>query len=1113
MTQVHKFLIISEYNGQEEEKNRMPLIDNKNQTLQEALKNALSTTDSVDIAVGFFFFSGFEALANELKDKKVRILVGLELDPDLIPQIAQLSKEGDVDLTKWQPRMSTASHTALQENYINALIGFINDSDIFDHKASNQAFDIFIEKIENGSLEIRKTLKDFHGKMYLLHNKAEFSQGGDFPGTVFMGSNNFTYRGLIGQGELNFSTREEHDFEEYQSKFNALWSDSESISIVDMHRKEDFLRELKPKIWKFAVPSPYEIYIRILDEMFRREEGEKVKTPSAITNGLYTDLEYQIDAIKMVIDRLNRYDGAILADVVGLGKSVIASAVARNMDMKTVIIAPPHLRSQWEDYKESFGIRGSVVFSSGKVKDVYERYRETREPFLLVLDEAHRFRNEDTTDYKYLHQVCRSHPDNKVLLLTATPFNNDPKDVFALVKLFQTPGQSTIRSVDNLSIRYRELIQKYKALRRVMRKGADQEYIDRETEQIAREQRRLIEPVLIRRSRLDLKYITRYREDLERQNVAFSEVIGPELLEYNLGKLFELYSETLELITKDEDGFIGARYKPTSLTYMSEENQQKFFEKYKKDYDDIEDLRIAQTNLAKFMKRLLVMRFESSKAAFKATLEKMIEANKIILNWWEIQSVVPVFKKGELPDPIEYEEDMFGDAFDKELEDLRGRGLIEIEKELLDPIFIEHVKHDIELLEGIHQRWFSNPDIQDLDPKLDNIVEKIKSSLNEQPDRKIVIFSTYKDTVDYLYDQLQSRGISRVMRYTASEGNETYKDVVKANFDASYPEEKQKNEYDVLVATDALSEGFNLHRAGIIINYDIPYNPTRVIQRIGRINRINKKVFDNLYVYNSFPTVIGEESTRIKSISTLKIKLINAVVGSDTRTLTSDEELKSFFKDEFEAAEQMNEKLSWDAIHRENYEKAKKYPDIMERIRKLPRRTRIKRLDRPQKGVLVFGKKGENSVFTYGENIESVEVVSSEYALPIFLSKEDEQSVEVDSNFSDSFNYAKEKLFEKSKLPKIQGRRAESIKILELLGNELPQSKEYCDDIKNIIKTYDDINEGTLKDITKINLADFTKAYKKLQIIVPKSYIDNIFQKVEKTDKASELLLFAEQLT
>jgi len=163
------------------------------------------------------------------------------------------------------------------------------------------------------------------------------------------------------------------------------------------------------------------------------------------------------------------------------------------------------------------------VFSSEKMAEVYEKYQDPSEPLLIVLDEAHRYRNEDTGDYKLLHQVCRSHPNNKIVLLTATPFNNDPKDVFALIKLFQTPGQSTIRSIDNLSLRYRDLIQRYKKLRREMTRGLAQEEIDKEAYEIAAEQRRLIEAVLIRRSRLDLEYITRYKQDLINQNISFAE--------------------------------------------------------------------------------------------------------------------------------------------------------------------------------------------------------------------------------------------------------------------------------------------------------------------------------------------------------------------------------------------------------------------------------------------------------------------------------------------------------------------------------------------------------------------------------------------------------------
>ncbi|MHB8362841.1 MAG: helicase-related protein, partial [Patescibacteria group bacterium] len=755
---------------------------------------------------------------------------------------------------------------------------------------------------------------------------------------------------------------------------------------------------------------------------------------------------------------------------------------------------------------------GSKVFSSGKIKEVYEKYTKSSEPILFILDEAHRYRNEDTTDYKMLHQICRSNPDNKVLLLTATPFNNDPKDVFALIKLFQTPGQATIRSVDNLSLRYRDLIQKYKKLRRDMRKNIEQEYIEKETGEIALEQRRLIEPIIIRRSRLDLDYISRYKEDLHRQNISFPEIIGPELIEYDLGKLSDLYLKTLTLITKaDNEGFIGARYKPTE--YMNEENRKIFIKEYKDDFDDIEDIKIAQTNLAQFMRRLLVMRFESSKEAFRLTLKKMIDSNKLIESWLDKQGIVPIMKKGNLPDPKDYEQDTDNDvdSFEEELELLRDKkGFIEIKKDLLDNNFILDLHHDTKLLISIYNEWFENSEYINDDPKINALELKINKFLRENPDRKIVIFSGYKDTVNYLFLELQKRGFSRVTKYTSTESNETNKKSIKSNFDASYKE--QSNEFDVLVATDALSEGFNLHRAGIIINYDIPYNPTRVIQRVGRINRINKKVFDYIYIYNFFPTAIGEEEIKLKSISTLKIKLINAVVGTDTKTLTNEEELLSFFKDEFDRANKEEEALSWDTVHRERYENALKDEKLMEVVKDLPRRSRIKRLNSKRDGVIVFGKKGDNSVFTFSGEGDSAEVISIETALPYFESNVEELSYPVDDNFIHSFDLAKRQLFAKHELPKIDGRRASAISVLKFISEQLPSSKDYCQEIISIIKDLDDISEGTLKDIAQIDTKNIENSYKILLSIIPEVYIINIRNRANKTNKEEELLLFAEEL-
>ncbi|EKE05107.1 MAG: hypothetical protein ACD_19C00426G0129 [uncultured bacterium] len=1092
----------------------MSLIDNKNQTLREAIKNALSTSDSVDIAVGYFFFSGFQSLASELKDKKVRIIVGLEIDPTLVSQITQYAKEEDEDLTRWQPRSKTTSRTALKQNYVDSFVSFMNDSDIFDNESEIATYDLYREKIENGTLEIRKTIDNFHGKFYLLHNKSEHSQSGDYPGTIFTGSSNFTYRGLVGQGEINEPSRDKQKFAEYQQKFDELWNDSKSVTIVDKFTKEEFVKELDNRLWRHAVPNPYEVYIRILHELFYQEKEDALLTPSKITKGYFTDLEYQIDAVRIAIDKLNKYSGVILADVVGLGKSIIASAIARNLDhLKTVIIAPPHLIPQWEEYKEQFGIRGSKVFSSGNMREVFARYEDNNEPLLIILDEAHRYRNEDTNDYKLLHQVCRSHTDNKILLLTATPFNNDPKDVFALIKLFQTPGQTTIRSIDNLSLRYRELIQRYKKLRTEMSKGLSQDEIDHEAGEIASEQRRLIEQVIIRRSRLDLDYITRYKEDLKKQNISFAEIKGggPELLEYELGELTDLYTNTLDLITQpNEEGFTGARYQPTA--YIEGDNREKFIDKFKDQLDDVSDLWIAQSNLAKFMRRLLVMRFESSKAAFKSSLEKMIESNERIENWWDNLGTVPIMKKGKLPDPQDYdmEDGEESDALTSELEFLRSKeGFLEIPKEMLSENFITEVRHDTILLKKIREDWFSNPQIADLDPKLTEIASRMKGFLKENPKKKIVIFSVYKDTVDYLYEQLKSS--LRVFRYTASDSTSAKRQEVKENFDASVPESHQKDDYDVLIATDALSEGYNLHRAGIVINYDIPYNPTRVIQRVGRINRINKRVFDFLEVYNCFPTAIGEIETRVKSISTLKMKLINAVVGSDTRTLTKDEELVSFFKDEYSKAEKQNEEVSWDSKYREDYDQAGKNPSLMESIMNVPRRARLKRQAKNKEGVVVFGKKGEHAIFTLADILNDPTVVSTEDALNYFHAKPDENAQAVGDDFINVFNLAKDKLFAKHELPKIQGRRAEAIKVLKVIGDSLPQAKDYSEDIISVIKELDDIPEGTLKDIFQLNLKNVEFAYEKLLQLVGKKYLQNLKDRASKNDNEQELLLFAEQ--
>lgn len=1078
----------------------------------DALSNALDTADEIDICVGYFYFSGFQLLADKLKDKKIRIIVGKELDPDCIPEIVKYSRNQDVALDKYGLRKPTNSHLQMRQNYLDALVGFVNDSDTFDNPESETTFEMFINKIMDGSLEIRKTLEDYHGKFYLIKNQQKFSANGDFPGTVFHGSSNFTYRGLSGQGELNEVSRDLHKFQEASKIFEEHWSQSKSISIVDGASATTFIAELKEKLWIYQSPSPFHMYLRVLLEIYGKSEtGEGIKTPSEITNGLFLDFQYQTDAIKFAMERINTLDGVIISDVVGLGKSIIASAIAYNLDLDTLIIAPPHLIQQWEDYKVEFRVRGPRVVSSGNIKSIYEAFADSRKPLLIILDEAHRFRNEDTNDYKMLHQICRSNPNNKVILLTATPFNNSPKDVFALIKLFQTPGQSTIRSIDNLSLRFRELIKRYAVLRKNLRTISNTE-LEKETMEIAEEQRRYLEPVVIRRSRLDLQYVTRYRLDLEHQNIKFPEVIGPELLDYDLGATADLYLETLEKISNPdkENSFRGARYKPA--TYIT--NRDKFLETFGEDIDGL-DLTNAQTNLADFMRKLLVMRFESSRDAFRISLERMITNNELIRSWWSELKIVPIMKKGVLPDPADFslEDGEIGDELEEKLQYLReNKGLLEVPVDWIDPAFIQDVDADTILLKEIHAKWFDKKD--EYDPKVHRVENVINQLLKENPKRKIVIFSSYADTVNYLSDKLKQTGLHNVLNYTSAEANKENRSILLSNFDASYAQDKQKNDFQVLVCTDALSEGVNLNRAGVIINFDIPYNPTRVIQRIGRINRINKLMFPEIYIYNCFPTVVGEKETRIKSISTLKISLINNVIGSDSKTLTPDEDVQSFFKDEYQRTDGSKEDLNWDAIHLEAFEQAKIDKKLMDEVVAIPRRTRIARnsADKEKDKAIVFSKKGENILFLLTKEDEETALLSTQEGLSLFKADVEEEGKELTSNFPNLFSNAWQKLAEKHPLPEIRGRRSDAIKLLEALRLSLPSADGYCSDLIKIISKYDDVSEGTLKDIANVSTKDLEACFSQIQKIVPETFIKNVLERIQRMEDEADVILLAEEL-
>ncbi|MDH7604893.1 MAG: helicase-related protein [Melioribacter sp.] len=1076
-------------------------ITNTEKLLSEVFNNILPSAKSLYFLVGYFYFSGFEEIYKNIQDKSIKLLIGLDAEKDIFNKIKEFEIIDQVNQSRGEVRKK------FNQNFVT----IFNDTDYFDSTQKQEAFRIFIEKIKNGTLEIRKTLRPNHAKLYLFENKDEFSQGGEFPGTLITGSSNLSRAGLKGQHEINVVFRDEH-FQEGLDLFNKLWSDS--ILIVDKDNYNEFHKEVIEKIWIDKLPSPYLLYLRVLIEYFTIAKRGTIAFPSDITGEKFKNLKYQIDAVNRAINILEQHNGVIIADVVGLGKSIIASAIAFNMKLKTIIIAPPHLIPQWNDYSYEFNFR-TKIYSSGKIQQALEENNDDEQK-LIIIDEAHKYRNENTQDYAMLHQLCQK---NKVILLSATPFNNRPQDIFALIRLFQITAKSTIRTVDNLSYQFREMIKEFKKLKESQKKKTKSEaQIKNEIEILADKIRDILSPVIIRRSRIDLELIDEYKEDLERQKISFPKVNDPVVLEYKLGNLTELYINTFYKIAPQEEGkgFIGARYMPANYI----KNIEKYKEKISEEIDDVNLFKQAQRNLADFMKHLLVRRFESSMEAFAKSLDSMIQSSEYIKEWYERLGKVPIYKKGNLPsieelfnlESEEAEIDLKEINFEEQLASYTEKGLFLIDKKELSINFIRDLEKDISLLKEIRNDWFANgyPD----DPKLNDFKIILKNKHKEMPSCKIVVFTEFSDTADYLYKQLKDD--FRVFKYSSKDASLTNKEIIRRNFDAGISESLMQNDYDILIATDAISEGFNLHRAGIIFNYDIPYNPTRVIQRVGRINRINKKVFDELFIYNFFPSAEGQQHTFVTQIATLKLAMIQALIGEDTKVLTTDEELRSFFVERFrEELKEQEAKESWDAKFLNELNRIKSSnPELYRQALELPRRIRIKRTKTfEQKGVIVFGKKGTDYIFKLGTSPTEYHTLNARDAIQLFKAEPQEKPEPVSNEFEAIYQTVKANLFTKKNEVALDKGKRETIDKLRFLIDRKIGNQDYLKDLLFVITELDSLPELYHRQIRKISEKTIERDLKQLMEEVPHSYLMDIIKKAELIDEAEENLILAEELT
>ncbi len=1071
--------------------------------MSEIIQGILPKTDAVDILVGYFFFSGYYLLSQGLADKRLRILVGLDVDTNISKSIQVINTLSENKLSLGQ----------LRDKYYQEFVHLFNNSDFLDTEEKQKSFTLFYNKIKDGSLEIRKTEEPCHAKMYIFDYDDNHNEQGEDPGNVITGSSNLSYQGLEGRTEINVRLKDKQNHIDAKKIFNELWETS--VPVVDQDTLPEWEDKVIKHIWYEKLYAPYLMYIRVLHEYFNIPSKDNILTPHDITEGRYTNLKYQTDAVQLALNAIENHNGVIIADVVGLGKSIIASTIARNLRLRTIIVAPPHLVRQWEVYKDEFGFNASV-FSAGKIETALNHFKEiarTGEQFLIIIDEAHRFRNEYIKDYSLLHDLCSN---NKVILLTATPFNNRPSDIYSLLKLFQIPNKSTLKTVENLGESFRELIATYKEMEKAKReKRMTDEDVKEEAERIASSIRSIINPLVVRRSRIDLMEIPAYKEDLHIQGIKPVIPDDPQELNYELSESqLKLYLRTLDLIAESEhkdDGIIrfkSARYQPVAYALKEKiEELTKYLEK--RTGVEFRMLVGRQQNVSSFMRKLLVQRFESSVYAFRQSLGFMIKSAENLLTWIERSGEIPVFKKGGLPDVDDFYE--ISDDGVKEIYDAfelyEQKGLFTIPCRFISDEFIEDVKSDIALLKRIREEWFGKEDQIKFDSKLDEFKRLLAEHRKKDPNRKIVVFSAFADTVDYLGETLQKAGNPlRVMKYTSGDASSSNKEKIRSNFDAGVREELQQDNYDILIATDAISEGYNLHRAGEIFNYDIPYNPTRVIQRIGRINRINKKVFEHLYIFNFFPTEVGEAETRTKEISTLKMAMIHAIMGEDTKALTKDEEVQSFFAERYRKELSKTETASWDTPYRRLLDQLKG-TELYKEALLIPHRARIARhAEKPRFGVMMFGKKGNDFVFKIASGNE-ITMLSAEEALSLFEAQQNEPPFAVDGSFDASYQFLKSKLFSGVDKQRRDPRLLEALAKIKLIRESNILDKAYVDDLLTVAQA-DGLSGYEVRHLTNIKKNEIVELPK----LISHAYLLRKLETMASVESGEESLILTEQI-
>ncbi len=871
------------------------IYDNFNQQFIDGLRGIIGNigVKRADFCVGYFNLRGWKCIYDlidkligqfvfEEKDEKehlrfCRLLIGMQRpNEELIQTLYSVDPHRLVDSEAVQ-----RAKRKIVEDFRKQLVIGVPTAD--DEKALRE----LKRQLKEEKVAVRLYLKTpLHAKLYLAYRPDDNFN----PIQTLMGSSNLTFSGLKGQGELDAEIADSTNARTLADWFDDKWNEKYCIDITQE------LLEVLDESWACIQDlKPYYIYLKTAYHLSQeaRTGINEYQLPLVFKKQLF---DFQQTAVKIAARHLEKRGGAMIGDVVGLGKTITACAVAKVYEMQhacsTLVLCPANLVDMWESYVKQYDLKADV-------KSVAENFnpQDMRYYRLVIIDESHNLRNSSGKRYRKIKDLI-SYQGCKVLLLTATPYNKEYRDLSNQLKLF-------INEDDDLGITPEAFIKEI---------GGPDEFSIRYSEDFIRsinafehstdpnDWQNLMRMFLVRRTRTFIK-----------NNYAFTdEQNGRKYLQFPDGTKSYFPDRDAKAImfdVSDNDQFtrlyseemmekLGSLKLPRYglIKFIDESNKSKASRKEKQ---IIENLTRAGNTLMGFCRTMFMKRLDSCGFSYLVSLYRHILRNAIYIYALKNNLPVPIGDDGNLPD--DYIEDQDNEA----LIELKGAKIQKNGASITFPIklddYIEIAKNYYpqirDNISWLNSEYFTKDFLKalqkdskvliemlslcsvwqaDKDKKLDALENLITK---KHKDEKVLVFTQFSDTANYIAEQLQKRGIKKVACVTGDTENAT---AIVSSFSPNSNNKNlpQNEQVDVLVATDVLSEGQNLQDSHIVVNYDLPWAIIRLIQRAGRVDRIGQQS-DRIQCYSFFPADGIDEIIKLRKRLNDRINQNAKVVGSD----------------------------------------------------------------------------------------------------------------------------------------------------------------------------------------------------------------------------------------